>query len=137
MEPDTDSVRCKIGMSGDIAEYMRLYHYKGDDIVIQEFFYIVLLNNSNNTIGTHRISQGTITAAIVDIRLIAKYALESLATSVILVHNHPSGNLRPSKADEMLTKKIKEGLGLLDIKVLDHIILTEESHFSFADDGIL
>ena len=100
-------------------------------------FYVVMLNNANNTIGYTKISQGGITGTVVDVRLIAKHALECLATSVILIHNHPSGNSKPSSADKLITEKIKHGLALLDIRVLDHIILTENTYFSFADECLL
>lgn len=101
--------------------------------------FLLLLNNSNNTLGYVKISQGGITGTVVDIRIIAKYAIESLATAVILCHNHPSGNLKPSEADKILTTKVYKGLELLDIKVLDHIILVPDSeeYFSFADEGLM
>ncbi len=80
---------------------------------------------------------GGITATLVDVRLIYKKALEQGATSIILCHNHPSGNLKPSQSDIILTKKVIHGGGILDIKVLDHIIVTECDYYSFADDGKL
>jgi DNA repair protein RadC len=83
------------------------------------------------------VSEGGITGTVADPRLILKKALAYNAVSIILCHNHPSGNLKPSKADEMLTKKIKEAAALLDIKVLDHIIVSTEGYFSFADEGLL
>ncbi len=135
-EPNMKAARCKIQSSSCISEYMKAYHY-ADDISVYESFWIILLNNANNTMGSHLISSGSITGCLVDIRLIAKYALEVLATSIILVHNHPSGNLHPSEADKQITKKIMTGLENLDIKVLDHIIVTDESYFSFADEGLL
>jgi len=135
-EADSETVKCKITDSSDVAEYMK-EHYYNDDLSIYESFFIILLNNHNNTIGVHKISQGGITATHVDIRLIAKYALDRLAVAVILIHNHPSENFRPSEADKIFTSKIKNGLEILDIKVLDHIILTEESYYSFADECIL
>jgi len=119
-------------------EYARkVYAWNNDDITIYESFYILLLNNSNKTVGYAKISQGGLTGTLVDVRLVAKYALESLATSIILVHNHPSGTLKPSESDKSLTEKVKKGLKNLDITVLDHLILTEKSYFSFADEGIL
>ncbi|UCE95067.1 MAG: DNA repair protein RadC [Flavobacteriaceae bacterium] len=102
-----------------------------------EEFWILLLNNSNTLIHKWRLSKGGITATLVDVRLIYKKALEFGATSIILCHNHPSGNLRPSKADVNLTRKVKNGGGILDIQILDHIIITERSYFSFADEGKL
>lgn len=112
----------------------KFYH---DDIDLYESFFILLLNRANNTIGYAKISQGGIAGTVVDIKLIAKYAVESLASAVILAHNHPSGNLEPSSEDLKMTTKVKEGLKLLDIKVLDHLIITEDGYKSFADDGLM
>ena len=95
------------------------------------------LNNSNETTGYFKISQGGITGTVVDIRIIAKYAIENLATGVILAHNHPSGKLMPSEADKQITRKVKDALKMFDIQVMDHLILTEQSYYSFADEGIL
>jgi DNA repair protein RadC len=103
----------------------------------------MLLNNSNNTIGYVKISQGGIVGTIVDVRIVAKYAVESLSTGIILVHNHPSGNLKPSQPDIDLTKKIKEGLKILDVTVLDHIIIIpiekneNIKYTSLCDDGLM
>tara|TARA_R110002111_G_scaffold203827_1_gene268659 strand:+ start:82 stop:543 length:462 start_codon:yes stop_codon:yes gene_type:complete len=127
--------RVKITSSLKIENFIRNIY--GDDLTIYESFYIVLLNNSNTTIGFARISQGGITGTLVDVRLVLKYVLDTLAVSVILAHNHPSGTLRPSQADKDITKKLKNTLQLLDVTVLDHIILTETSYFSFADENIL
>jgi DNA repair protein RadC len=131
----TDYKRAKISSSNDAQEYARNFFH--DDLTMYESFFMIMLNNANNTTGYVKISQGGITGTVVDARIVAKYALETLAVGVILVHNHPSGNLQPSQADLQLTTKIKNGLGFLDIKVLDHIILTETSYFSFADDNLL
>ena len=83
------------------------------------------------------VSQGGMTGTVADTRIILKKALEAKATSIVLCHNHPSGNLMPSKADEDLTNKIKQAALLLDIKVLDHLIVSEEGYYSFADEGNL
>jgi len=128
--------KCKITCSSDSYNYIKQFY--GSDIEIMESFYILMLNNSNNTLGYVKLSSGGITGTLVDIRLLAKFALDSLACAVILAHNHPSGTLMPSQADKNLTQKIKKGLELLDIKVLDHIILTPgDEYFSFADSSIL
>ena len=95
------------------------------------------LNNSNKILEKFQISKGGITGTLVDVRISLKKALEIGAVSLILTHNHPSGNLRPSEADKQLTQKLKTAAESLDIKILDHIIVTEKSYFSFADDGIL
>lgn len=102
-----------------------------------EEFWILLLNNANKLKYKWQLSIGGITATLVDVRLIYKKALEMGATSIILCHNHPSGNLKPSQSDIMLTKKIIKGARLLDVKILDHVIITESSFYSFADEGCL
>ena len=84
-----------------------------------------------------KISQGGISGTVVDTKIIAKYCVDTLCSAVILAHNHPSGNLNPSTQDIKITRKIKEGLELLDVKVLDHVILTSDSYYSFADENIL
>jgi DNA repair protein RadC len=127
--------KAKITTSKDAADYIRPFFF--EDIDLFESFFLVLLNQGNNTIGYVKISQGGVSGTVVDKILVAKYAIESLAKSVVLCHNHPSGTLNPSKADEIITKEIKAGLGLFDIRVLDHIIITSESYSSFADNGIL
>ncbi|HKX85168.1 MAG TPA: DNA repair protein RadC [Flavobacterium sp.] len=102
-----------------------------------EEFWVLYLNNSNKVIYKSQISKGGITGTVVDTRLVFKMALEHHATSVILVHNHPSGKLQASEADKQITKKLSEAGKHLDILVLDHIIVTEKSYFSFADEGLL
>lgn len=102
-----------------------------------EEFWILYLNNSNKIIEQFQISKGGITGTLVDVRITLRKALELGATSLILAHNHPSGNLNPSEADKQLTQKLKTASESLDIKVLDHLIVTEKSYFSFADEGIL
>jgi DNA repair protein RadC len=117
------------------ADFIRQFYQ--DDIAIYESFFLLLLNRQCQTIGYAKISQGGITGTVVDVRIIAKYAVDSLATSIILAHNHPSGNLRPSEQDILLTNKVKDAMELFDISVLDHIILTEDDFYSFADKGVL
>lgn len=102
-----------------------------------EEFWVLYLNNSNKVIYKTQISKGGITGTVVDTRLIYKAALEHNATSVILTHNHPSGALQASDADKQITRKLREAGKHLDIAVLDHVIVTEKSYFSFADEGIL
>lgn len=102
-----------------------------------EEFWIVYLNNSNLVLETLQLSKGGMTGTLVDIRIVLRKALELGAISIILGHNHPSGNLNPSLADKKLTQKLKLAAEYLDIKVLDHLIVTEKSYFSFADDGLL
>jgi DNA repair protein RadC len=102
-----------------------------------EEFWIIYMNNSNKVIQKDQLSKGGITGTLVDVRLVLKKALEVGATGIILVHNHPSGTLKPSEADKRLTKKLKAAGESLDIKVLDHLIITEKAYFSFADDNLL
>jgi DNA repair protein RadC len=102
-----------------------------------EIFAVVLLNRANKIIHYEVISKGGITGTVADPRLILKLAINHGATSIILSHNHPSGNLKPSKADEEITDRIKKSAALMDIKLLDHIIVSEEGYLSFMDEGIL
>jgi len=122
-----------IKTSSDIAEYLRA--------VLKDFYYevfsVLFLNRANKINHFEIISKGGITGTVADPRVILKRALEMDAVSLILCHNHPSGNLRPSRADEDLTAKIKEAARYLDIKVLDHIIVSEDGYYSFADSGLL
>jgi DNA repair protein RadC len=102
-----------------------------------EEFWVLFLNNSNKVILKSQLSKGGISGTIVDVRLVFKLALENGATGLILCHNHPSGGLIPSDADKQITKKIKSAGDNLDVKVLDHLIITETKYYSFADQGIL
>ncbi|WP_432411625.1 RadC family protein [Rasiella sp. SM2506] len=102
-----------------------------------EEFWIIYLNNSNKVLQTTQLSKGGITGTLVDVRLVFKNALQLGAVAVILGHNHPSGTLKPSNADKTLTQKLKIAGESLDIKVLDHLIVTENSYFSFADENLL
>jgi DNA repair protein RadC len=103
----------------------------------REEFWIMLLNRANKLIKKECISQGGVSGTVADPKLIFKSALENLASGVILVHNHPSGNTKPSTADIQLTNKMKEGGKFLEITVLDHIIFTDKAYFSFSDEGML
>lgn len=102
-----------------------------------EEFWILYLNNSNKVIQKNQLSKGGITGTLVDVRLVLKNALEFGATALILCHNHPSGTLKPSQADRNITQKLKSAAQSLDIKVLDHLIVTEKAYFSFADEEII
>lgn len=101
-----------------------------------EEFWIIYLNNSNKVIAKAQLSKGGITGTLVDVRIVFKTALEMGATGLILCHNHPSGTLIPSEADKQITRKLKVAGDSLEIKVLDHLIVTETSYFSFVDEGI-
>ena len=102
-----------------------------------EEFWIIYLNNSNKVIHKNQLSKGGITGTLVDVRLVLKNALEVGALGLILAHNHPSGTLKPSEADKNITQKLKTAAESLDIKVLDHLIITEKAYFSFADENVL
>ena len=102
-----------------------------------EEFWIVYLNNANTVLQKNQLSKGGITGTLVDIRLVLKQALEYGAVGLILAHNHPSGTLKPSNADKQITAKLKTAATVLDIKVLDHLIITEKAYFSFADQQLL
>jgi DNA repair protein RadC len=119
--------------SKEIAEYLKinLKDYR------HEVFAVLYLNRANKIKSFQIISSGGLTGTVADPRIILKRAIEEEATSIILTHNHPSGSLRPSKADEDITNKIIQAATYLDIKVMDHIIVSEEGYFSFADEGLL
>ena len=126
--------RPQVSSSRDADQNFRLVF---DNIEYRESFYILLLNRSNRILGFNLISQGGISGTITDIRMIFQTALKANACALIVAHNHPSGNLQPSVADKKITQKIKEAGQLLDIHLLDHIILSEESYFSFADESLI
>jgi DNA repair protein RadC len=102
-----------------------------------EEFWVLLLNRNNLVIDKMLVSQGGLSGTVIDVRIILKMALDKLACSIILCHNHPSGNLIPSEADKDITKKIKEAGKHMDIPVLDHLIIANDSYFSFADEGLI
>lgn len=106
-------------------------------IEFQEEFKVLLLNRANHVMGVYEASAGGITGTVADPRLILAAAVKSLSVSIVLGHNHPSGSLRPSGADEELTRKIREAAKYHDIKVVDHIIVCNEGYYSFADEGLL
>ena len=122
--------------SKDGADFIRKV-YKRGEIELQEQFIVLYLNRANHIIGYYRHTTGAITGTVADVRIILAAALKSASTSVVIAHNHPSGNLRPSEADVALTKQIKESAKIMDIAVLDHIIVTKEGYYSFADEGLL
>jgi DNA repair protein RadC len=122
-----------ISDSVSIARYLQAILKDHD----REVFMVLFLNRANKINHTEIISRGGITGTVADPRIILKRALEEDAVSLVLCHNHPSGSLKPSKADEVLTYKIKEAAKYFDIKVLDHIIVSDEGFYSFADEGLL
>lgn len=126
-----DFPNTKITDSRSSADFIRNFY--SDDIEIYESFFILTMNANLQTTGYAKISQGGVMGTVVDVKILAKYAVDALACSVILAHNHPSGNLKPSKQDIDLTRKVTHALSFLDIKVLDHIIITKDSHYSLSD----
>ena len=125
----------QITCSDDAVSFARQFY--SDDIELYESFFLLLMNAQNKTIGYAKISQGGVVGTVVDVKIICKYAVDTLANSVMIFHNHPSGNTRPSEQDKGMTEKVKQALTLLDCKLLDHIILTTNSYFSFTDEGLL
>ncbi len=115
--------------------YDEIKHYLLDKP--HEEFWILLLSRANEVMRIVQVSSGGVAGTVADPKIIFKHALETLASSIILVHNHPSGNLMPSQADKDLTKKLKEAGRMLDLPILDHLIFTDAAYFSFADEGIL
>lgn len=111
--------------------------FNADTFHWSEEFLILCMNNSNKVLGFYKISSGGMTGTVVDVRMIFATALNCLATSIIIAHNHPSGTLVPSDADRNLTRKIQEAGKIMDIKVLDHLIITDESYLSFADESLM
>jgi DNA repair protein RadC len=105
--------------------------------LLQEAFYVLFLNHNNRLMHAKKISNGSSTATVVDIKLILKEALDAHANTLVISHNHPSGNLQPSEADKALTHKIKDAAALMEIRLVDHIIIAGTTYFSFADEGLL
>lgn len=125
--------KVKITSSQDVYQLMKPELL--DETV--EHFYVLLLSRSNHVLKKQLISQGGTSATVADPKLIFKHALDNLASSIILVHNHPSGSLKPSDQDRRLTNKLKEVGINLEVPVIDHVIFTDVAYFSFADEGLL
>lgn len=122
----------KVTSSIKAAEVLRSVW--NDAIEYKESFYILLLNRANMVLGYHLLSMGGGSGTVVDIKMILQIAIKCNAHGVIVSHNHPSGNLQPSREDKHLTQKIKEACKLIDIQLIDHLIVTETGYFSFADE---
>jgi DNA repair protein RadC len=134
-EPNNSFEQVKITNSKIAADFARQFY--SDDIELYESMFIIMMSNSNQTIAWAKISQGGVAATVCDPKIVAKYAIDSLCSAVILVHNHPSGNLTPSQADKDITAMVKNGLAMFDIKLFDHIIISSAYHYSFADECTL
>ena len=109
-------------------------NFFSDDIDIYESCFIILTNRANKIIGWYKVSSGGLDAVIVDKKIICKVAIDSLCSGVILVHNHPSGDVKPSRADIQQTTDVKKALGMFDVTLLDHIILSDKAYYSFAEE---
>jgi DNA repair protein RadC len=126
--------RIKIKNSADAYKSF-LQSWDKDLIELQEEFKMLLLNNSNEVLGIHTLSKGSTRGTVVDLKLLFVIALKSNATGIIIAHNHPSGTLKPSSSDLELTKRIKKSGELLDIKLLDHLIITKDEFYSLSDNN--
>lgn len=129
------SERRKITASKDAESIFR--EIWSNTMELKEEFHILLLNRANKVLGWYKVSEGGMSGTVVDPKLIFSIALKGLASSLILAHNHPSGNLQPSSQDIDLTKRLKAAGLLLEIPVLDHLILTNEGYYSFGDEGMI
>ena len=129
-------LRPSVTSSQEAVEILR-QSWDDGQINYVESFKIVLLNRAHKVLGISTVSTGGVSGTLADPKVIFGTALKSLSSAIILAHNHPSSNTKPSQADINLTKKLVEGGNLLDIKVLDHIIVTEDEHFSFLDEGLM
>jgi len=112
-------------------------HFDADQMDYRESFFALYLDQANKVLGIKKISECGISSTLVDVRIIMQAALLCNASGIIVSHNHPSGNLKPSSADIKMTSKIKDAAKTLDIALLDHVVLTSDSHYSFADDGMI
>ena len=130
-------VKIKISTSKCAEKALRNYTNWEDSIHAIESFYVIGLKRDNTIVFIKRISTGGIYFTAVDIKIIGKLALSSLCASIIIAHNHPSGNEQPSNEDKELTKKIKLALSYFDISLIDHLIMTEDKYLSFADNNLL
>ena len=113
-----------------------LFHPLLGDLDHEEFW-LLMLNRANKVLGRFKVSQGGLSGTVIDTRIILKRALDNLASSIIVCHNHPSGNNQPSDADVKITEKLKKAAEMLEIKLLDHVIIADKSYFSFADEGLI
>lgn len=126
----------KVASSEDAYKYL-LSTYKEGTICYKEYFKFLFLNQDNQVLGYTLISEGGITDTTVDVRVILQAALLTNSVAIILAHNHPSGNLKPSRQDMEITKKVRDASQLMRIKVLDHLIISDAGYYSFADEGQL
>jgi len=114
-----------------------LSHWNNDVIEFQEEVKMILLNRANRVLGIHELSKGGASGSVVDIKIVLSVALKCHSTSIVLIHNHPSGNLKPSQADTTITKKLKKAGEYVDLTLLDHLIISKDGFYSFNDSGDL
>lgn len=127
----------QIKSSDDIVKYLRSFWEDAGTLTFYESLYVVLLNKANTVLGHYRVSDGSLSGTVADPKKVFQAALLTNSAAIIITHNHPSGSLKLSQADIQMTKKIKDAGNFLDLPLLDHIILTEKGHYSFADEGAL
>ena len=125
----------KIPVKSSETVFNLFYPLMGD--LQHEEFWLLMLNRANRVVGRYKVSQGGLSGTVIDTRIILKKALDNLASSIIVCHNHPSGNNQPSDADVKITEKLKKAAEMLEIKLLDHLIIADKSYFSFADEGLI
>ncbi|WP_299398674.1 RadC family protein [uncultured Gelidibacter sp.] len=131
-----NSDKVKIHDSNSVYDLVK-YHWDYNLIELQEEVKVVLLNRANVVIGIYELSRGGLTASVVDIKLILSVALKALASSIVLIHNHPSGNLKASEADKSITSRLKKACDIVDISLLDHLIISKDGYLSFKDEGLI
>jgi DNA repair protein RadC len=128
------SERMKVTCSSDVANAMRIVF---QDLEHIEYCYLMLLNRRNAILGCHQLSKGGMTGTVIDLRVVFQVAIKACATSIILAHNHPSGNLDVSEADRKITRQVKEAGSVMEIPLLDHLVITADGYMSMADEGLL
>ncbi len=126
----------QISSSRDAVKIFR-EHFDSDEMDYRESFFALYLNQANKVLGIKKISECGISSTLVDVRIVMQAGLLCNASGIIVAHNHPSGNLKPSSADIKMTAQIKEACKVMNMTLLDHAILTSDSHYSFADDGLI
>lgn len=134
-EVDTPYKRVKIKDARDVADYIR--PFISETLMVHETFMVIGLNKANNTVGWGIVSQGGLSNVLVDMRILMKMALDMCCNSIILCHNHPGGTLLPSTEDRELTKRVASACELVDLRLLDHVIVTKEDYYSFTNHGEL
>jgi hypothetical protein len=134
--PNKEFTDFHITSSKDIYSFA-IAHWNKDELNARESFFVAFLNRNNRIMGFKNLFSGGISATVTDIRIILAEALKMLAPAFIIIHNHPSGNTQPSKPDLELTERVKNSAKLMDIQLLDHLIITDEKYYSFADEGLL